>query len=60
MLASTLLAPLGVPLISPALPVVRDAFGITDARDPPEPGRTRTPGRRIARRWDVRRVSEIV
>lgn len=32
MLASTLLAPLGVPLISPALSVVRDAFGITDAQ----------------------------
>lgn len=31
-LASTLLAPLGVPLISPALPLVRDAFGITDAQ----------------------------
>ena len=30
-LASTLLAPLGVPLISPALPVIRDAFGVTDA-----------------------------
>ncbi|RBI58797.1 MFS transporter [halophilic archaeon] len=30
-LASTFLAPLGVPLISPALPVVRDQFGITDA-----------------------------
>ena len=29
-LASTLLAPLGVPLIAPALPVVRDAFGLTD------------------------------
>ncbi|WP_245742199.1 MFS transporter [Natrinema salaciae] len=31
-LTSTALAPLGVPLISPALPVVRDAFGITDAQ----------------------------
>lgn len=31
-LASTLLAPLGVPLVAPALPVVRDAFGVTDAR----------------------------
>jgi MFS family permease len=31
-LASTLLAPLGVPLVAPALPVVRDAFGLTDAR----------------------------
>lgn len=31
-LASTLLAPLGVPLISPALPIVRDAFGISDAQ----------------------------
>ena len=30
-LASTLLAPLGVPLVAPALPVVRDAFGLTDA-----------------------------
>jgi ACDE family multidrug resistance protein len=30
-LASTLLAPLGVPLVSPALPVIRDAFGVTDA-----------------------------
>lgn len=30
-LASTLLAPLGVPLLSPALPVIRDAFGVTDA-----------------------------
>lgn len=30
-LASTLLAPLGVPLVAPALPVVSDAFGITDA-----------------------------
>jgi MFS family permease len=30
-LTSTLLAPLGVPLVSPALPVVRDAFGVTDA-----------------------------
>ncbi|EJN58895.1 MFS transporter [Halogranum rubrum] len=29
--ASTLLAPLGVPLVSPALPVIRDAFGVTDA-----------------------------
>jgi MFS transporter, ACDE family, multidrug resistance protein len=31
-LLSTALAPLGVPLISPALPVFRDAFGITDAQ----------------------------
>ncbi|WP_255151414.1 MFS transporter [Halorarius halobius] len=31
-LASTALAPLGVPLVAPALPVVRDAFGVTDAR----------------------------
>ncbi|MFD1512633.1 MFS transporter [Halomarina rubra] len=31
-LASTFLAPLGVPLISPALPVVRDAFGVGDAQ----------------------------
>ncbi|WP_458188188.1 MFS transporter [Haladaptatus sp. NG-WS-4] len=31
-LASTLLAPLGVPLIAPTLPVVRDAFGVTDAQ----------------------------
>ncbi|MDS0474011.1 MFS transporter [Natrinema sp. 1APR25-10V2] len=30
-LISTALAPLGVPLISPALPVFRDVFGITDA-----------------------------
>jgi MFS family permease len=30
-LASTFLAPLGVPLVSPALPVVRDAFGVGDA-----------------------------
>lgn len=30
--ASTALAPLGVPLVAPALPVVRDAFGLTDAR----------------------------
>ena len=29
--AATALAPLGVPLVSPALPVVRDAFGLTDA-----------------------------
>ncbi|WP_435346742.1 MFS transporter [Haloarchaeobius sp. HRN-SO-5] len=29
-LASTLVAPLGVPLLSPALPVVRDHFGLTD------------------------------
>lgn len=29
-LASTLVAPLGVPLVAPALPVVRDAFGLTD------------------------------
>ncbi len=31
-LASTALAPLGVPLISPTLPAFRDVFGITDAR----------------------------
>lgn len=31
-LASVALAPLGVPLISPALPLIRDAFGLTDAR----------------------------
>ena len=31
-LASTLLAPLGVPLIAPALPVIRDTFGISDAQ----------------------------
>ncbi|MFC4359044.1 MFS transporter [Halobium salinum] len=30
-LSSTLLAPLGVPLVSPALPAIRDAFGVTDA-----------------------------
>ncbi|WP_224449493.1 MFS transporter [Haloprofundus salilacus] len=30
-LASTLLAPLGVPLVSPALPVIRDVFGVSDA-----------------------------
>lgn len=30
-LVSTILAPLGVPLIAPALPVVRDAFGVGDA-----------------------------
>lgn len=29
--AATALAPLGVPLVSPGLPVVRDAFGLTDA-----------------------------
>ncbi|WP_254764400.1 MFS transporter [Natrinema marinum] len=29
-LLSTLLAPLGVPLISPTLPVVRDTFGVTE------------------------------
>ena len=29
-LASTLVAPLGVPLVAPALPVVRDQFGLTD------------------------------
>ncbi|UPV99471.1 MFS transporter [Halorussus gelatinilyticus] len=29
--AATALAPLGVPLLSPALPVVREAFGLTDA-----------------------------
>ncbi|MFC4245934.1 MFS transporter [Natribaculum luteum] len=31
-LVSTALAPLGVPLISPALPVFRDTFGISDAQ----------------------------
>jgi MFS family permease len=31
-LASTALAPLGVPLVSPTLPVVRDAFALTDAQ----------------------------
>ena len=31
-LASTLLAPLGVPLVAPALPVVRDTFALTDAQ----------------------------
>ncbi|WP_435345834.1 MFS transporter [Haloarchaeobius sp. HRN-SO-5] len=31
-LVSTMLAPLGVPLVAPALPVVRDAFGLTDAQ----------------------------
>jgi MFS family permease len=31
-LASTLLAPLGVPLVAPALPVVRDAFALSDAQ----------------------------
>jgi ACDE family multidrug resistance protein len=31
-LVSTLLAPLGVPLIAPALPIIRDAFGATDAQ----------------------------
>ncbi|WP_227354289.1 MFS transporter [Haladaptatus salinisoli] len=31
-LAATLLAPLGVPLISPTLPAFRDAFAITDAQ----------------------------
>lgn len=30
-LASTLVLPLGVPLLSPALPLLRDAFGLTDA-----------------------------
>jgi MFS family permease len=30
-LLSSLVAPMGVPLVSPALPVVRDAFGLTDA-----------------------------
>ncbi|WP_101298003.1 MFS transporter [Halegenticoccus soli] len=30
-LLSTALAPLGVPLVSPALPVIRDTFGVTDA-----------------------------
>lgn len=31
-LASTLLAPLGVPLVSPALPAVQQFFGVSDAR----------------------------
>lgn len=31
-LLSTALAPLGVPLVSPALPVVRDTFGLTDSQ----------------------------
>ncbi|HET7324999.1 MAG TPA: MFS transporter [Halococcus sp.] len=31
-LMSTLLAPLGVPLVAPALPVIRDAFGVSDAQ----------------------------
>ena len=31
-LASTALAPLGVPLVSPALPTIRDALALTDAR----------------------------
>src|SRR6056297_220038 len=31
-LLSTLLAPLGVPLLAPALPVLRDAFAVTDAQ----------------------------
>ena len=31
-LASTALAPLGVPLISPALPIIRDTFAVTDAQ----------------------------
>ncbi|WP_276252821.1 MFS transporter [Halomontanus rarus] len=31
-LASTLVLPLGVPLLSPVLTVIRDAFGITDAQ----------------------------
>lgn len=31
-LLSTILAPLGVPLIAPALPVIRDAFSIGDAQ----------------------------
>lgn len=31
-LASTLLAPLGVPLVAPTLPVIRDAFALTDAQ----------------------------
>lgn len=30
-LLSTLLAPLGVPLVSPTLPVIRDTFGVTEA-----------------------------
>lgn len=31
-LLSTVLAPLGVPLVSPALPVFRDTFGVSDAQ----------------------------
>lgn len=31
-LLSTLLAPLGVPLVAPALPVLRDTFAVTDAQ----------------------------
>ncbi|MFB6142438.1 MAG: MFS transporter [Halorientalis sp.] len=31
-LLATLLAPLGVPLVSPALPVIREALGLTDAQ----------------------------
>lgn len=31
-LVSTFLLPLGVPLLSPVLPAIRDSFGITDAR----------------------------
>ena len=31
-LLSTLLAPLGVPLVAPALPVLRDVFAVTDAQ----------------------------
>jgi len=31
-LASTLLAPLGVPLVAPTLPVIRDTFALTDAQ----------------------------
>ena len=31
-LVSTLLAPLGVPLVAPVLPVIRDAFGVTDTQ----------------------------
>ncbi|ELZ02428.1 MFS transporter [Natrialba asiatica] len=31
-LVSTLVLPLGVPLLSPVLPAIRDSFGITDAR----------------------------
>lgn len=31
LLLATFLAPLGVPLVSPALPTIRDAFGVSDA-----------------------------